>query len=268
MIYCVTAVLVKALRQRTGVGIMECKRALLEENGNLELAVDNLRKNGLTRALEKRSKIASQGSIFVYVNNNIGAILEVNCETDFVARSIDFLKFGKEIIRTAVLKKISNLDILKNTFESLRLNLIAKVAENIIIRRFKLIAGRNKIGSYVHVSRIGVLLNSNLNDLDLVKKIAMHIAASKPEYISIEDIPNDVLDREKKIQLDLVKKSKKSLIITQKIVNGKMSKFMSEISLLEQDFILDTKIKVKDFLNQHSGRVESFVRFELGDSIK
>ncbi|XRX42436.1 MAG: translation elongation factor Ts [Buchnera aphidicola (Eriosoma harunire)] len=264
MVDCIiSASLVKELRNRTGVGVMECKRALLEEHGNLELAIDNLRKNGLSRLLKKNSNQALQGAIFLYTLGNIGSVLELNCETDFVSKNMDFIRFGKQIVKDSALNCISDINILKDKFEILRLDLMSRISENIVIKRISVIQG-DQISSYSHMNRIGVLVSSNVVNNEFSKSIAMHIAANKPDYLFLEDVPSVILDREMIIQRDLVKKHNKSDFINSKIIDGQIKKFISEIVLLEQNFLFDSKLMVKEFLNKHSITLKSFVRFELG----
>ncbi|CAL4321118.1 Elongation factor Ts [Buchnera aphidicola (Eriosoma lanigerum)] len=268
MINNVNVNLIQELRKRTGVGIMECKRALLEEHGDIELAVDNLRKNGLSQILKKQSNIALQGAIFTYVDNNqIGSMVEINCETDFVSRNSDFLRFGQEVVKQSAIEKIIDINLLNTKFELLKNQLIQRISENIVIRRVVITTGIT-VSSYIHASRIGVLVSSNFDDIKLAKHLAMHIAASKPDYLNKNNIPKEVIEREKRIQLDLIKKQNKPLFVAEKIINGKINKFINEISLLEQNFIFDLKIKVKDFLQSHGVKIKSFIRFELGENIK
>ncbi|WP_295164872.1 translation elongation factor Ts [uncultured Buchnera sp.] len=260
----ITACLIKELRLRTGAGFMECKRALIEEKGDIELSIDNLRKSGQARAEKKTHNITNQGMIFAKIKNKIGAMLELNCQTDFVAKDNLFSLLGKEIILTALSQKIRNIDDIKNIFEMKKTELISKVGENIKINRFSFIEGDN-IFSYIHGGRIGVLVSaSNLNK-EILKNIAMHIAASKPEYLSPNEISNSVFQREYEIQLELAKKQNKSSEILKKIVQGRMNKFINNISLTGQDFIMDTTKTVGSLLNEHNARIISFIRFEVGE---
>ncbi|CAL4321664.1 translation elongation factor Ts [Buchnera aphidicola] len=259
----ITSSLIKQLRLRTGAGFMECKRALIEEHGDIELSIDNLRKSGQAQAEKKIHNVTNQGLIFVEIQNKIGAMLELNCQTDFVAKDNLFSSLGKEIVLTALLKNIRNIDDIKSVFETKKKELISKVGENINIKRFIFIEGDN-IVSYLHSGRIGVLISAiNLNK-KILKNIAMHIAASKPEYLSPNDISDSVFQREYKIQLELAKKHNKSPSILQKIVQGRMNKFVNNISLTGQLFIMDPKKTVGSILDENNSRIISFTRFEVG----
>lgn len=262
----ITASLIKELRSRTGVGFLECKRALVEEDGDIELSIDNLRKSGKIQAEKRNHNITNQGLIFSKTQNNIGVMLELNCETDFVSKDTSFISLGEEIILTALVKKIKDINQLKNVFEEKRTDLVFKFGENINIRRFSFIQGES-IASYVHSGRIGVLVNSNNLNKNILKNIAMHIAASKPEYLYPEDVSNTVFEREYKIQTELSKKFKKPSSILKKIVEGRMKKFINNISLIGQNFIMDSTKTVGDILKEHNASIVSFMRFELGEIV-
>ncbi|QCI19802.1 MAG: translation elongation factor Ts [Buchnera aphidicola (Brevicoryne brassicae)] len=264
----VTASLIKKLRSRTGAGFLECKRALLESKGDIELSIDNLRKLGKMSAEKKINNITNQGAIFSRTEDNVGVMLELNCETDFVSKDDLFISFGKEIILTALKEKIDDIKQLKNIFEEKRTSLIFKVGENINIRRFCFIKGENVL-SYVHGVRIGVLVNANsdFNNNKILKNIAMHIAASKPQYLHPKDVSDSVFQREYQIQLELAKNLNKPSNILNKIIDGRMNKFVNSISLTSQSFIMDSNKTVKDILNEHNGHIKSFFRFELGEIV-
>ncbi|XRY30530.1 MAG: translation elongation factor Ts [Buchnera aphidicola (Tetraneura akinire)] len=257
--------LIKDLRNRTGAGLVECKKSLLLFNGNTELAMDHLRKLGIDRSLNKISNLSLEGSVFLYKKKNISSILEMNCETDFVSKNQLFIDFGNLIVKKAVLENIKDLDQIQKKFESLRLELISKFSENILFRRFFLLEGLN-VQDYLHLNRIGVLVDfKKCNKERLGKKIAMHIAASKPKFLSKNSVPIDIFERERKIQFNLASSLGKSMEITNKIVSGRMEKFFEEIVLLEQNFIFDNKITVNDYLKNNDSVVSSFVRFEVGN---
>lgn len=262
----ISACLIKELRNRTGAGFLECKRALIEENGDLELSIDNLRKSGMAKAEKKMNNITNQGIIFSKVINKNGVILELNCETDFVSRDNSFINLGDEIILTALKNKIQDIDELKNIFEEKRADLISKVGENISIRRFCFMTGEN-ILSYVHGVRIGVLVDASSLDKIILKQIAMHIAASKPEYLHSKNVSDQVFQREYNIQLELIKNIKKPDDVLKKIIEGKMKKFVNNISLTSQMFIMNTNKTVGDILKDHNAYIKSFIRFELGEVI-
>lgn len=262
----ITADLIKKLRSRTGVGFLECKRALLEEHGDIELSIDNLRKSGKMNAEKKINNITNQGVIFSRTKNNIGVMLELNCETDFVSKDNSFRMFGEELVLTALEKNIQDIQILKKIFEDKRTDLVLKVGENINIRRFHFMQGENII-AYIHGVRIGVLVDANLLNPIILKNIAMHIAASKPEYVDPKNVPDTVFQREYQVQLELAKKLGKSHNILNKILEGKMNKFINNISLVTQNFIMDSNKTVGNILSEHHIHINSFVRFELGEVI-
>lgn len=264
----ITASLVKELRMRTGAGVMECKRALIDSGGNIELSIDNLRKEGHAKAAKKSSRTTAQGAIFTHIDHNTAAILELNCESDFVAKDVEFISLGYFIVKEACLKKISDLNILREHFEEKRIELLLKVGENINIARISLLKGET-IFSYIHDFRIGVLVGAKLDsDKEIMKKVAMHIAASKPEFLTKNEIPNSIIDREYKIQLDIAIKSRKNKLIAEKIVQGRMHKFFSEISLIGQKFIMDSEKTVGQLLSESNSEVTDFIRFEIGEYVK
>lgn len=261
----ITASLVKELRLRTGVGVMECKNALIKNHGNIENSIDYLRKIGISKADKKINTATMQGSIFTFYNDHFSAILELNCESDFVAQDCQFITFGENIVRSICCEKIYNINILRKKFESERIELISKFDENIFIKRINFLSN-NYIGRYVHGSRIGVLVGTNTYiTKELIKKIAMHIAASKPAFLSVDMIPHNIINRERNIQLAIAIKSGKSNVIANKIVLGRMSKFTSEISLMGQKFVLDPEHTVKQYLLKKNTTVTSFIRFEIGE---
>ncbi|QCI19312.1 translation elongation factor Ts [Buchnera aphidicola] len=261
----VSASLVKSLRMRTGVGILECKKALIESNGNIELAIDYLRTSGIKNAKKKIRNTTLQGSIFLKIKNNFGVILEINSETDFASRSTEFNLIGTELAKIAIEKKIKGIDELKNIFEKKRLFFINQFSENISIRRIKFLNGES-LGSYMHNSRIGVLVSSDLKNVrtDILHQLAMHIAANDPEYISSDNIPKHITDREYEIQLNLSKRINKKDFVIKKILEGRMKKYVNSICLMEQNFLLDNTKKVKDVLLEHKFLVKNYIRFELG----
>ncbi|QIE01959.1 translation elongation factor Ts [Buchnera aphidicola] len=262
----ISADLIKNLRSRTGIGLLECKRALIEENGDIESAIDNLRKSGKLNAVKKNNNITNQGIIFSNIKNNFGVMLELNCETDFVSKDNLFINFGQNIILKSLEKKIKNIDQIRSEFEEKRTDLILKFGENINIRRFCWIEGEN-IYSYVHGIRIGVLVSAiGLNKV-MLKNIAMHIAASKPEYLHPNNIPSTEWNREYQIQSELVKNLKKPSDVLNKIIQGRMKKFTNSISLTGQNFIIDPTKTVGEILNENNSHIISFSRFELGENM-
>ncbi|MEC5317906.1 translation elongation factor Ts [Brenneria populi subsp. brevivirga] len=265
----ITAALVKELRERTGAGMMECKKALVEASGDIELAIDNMRKSGQAKAAKKAGRVAAEGIILTNISadGKYGVIVELNCETDFVAKDAGFKAFGEEVAAAALNDRISDVDALKAKFEDQRTALVAKIGENINIRRVAALEG-DILGSYLHGARIGVLVAATGADEELIKHIAMHIAASKPEYVKAEDVPADVVAREHQIQLDIAMQSGKPREIAEKMVEGRMRKFTGEISLAGQHFVMDPSKTVGDLLKEHKADVTSFIRFEVGEGIE
>jgi elongation factor Ts len=269
----VTAALVKELRERTAAGMLDCKNALVEAEGDIELAIENMRKNGQAKAAKKAGRIAAEGVILTKVANGVATMMEVNSETDFVARDDGFIKFGQQLIEIASANKINDMDTLNNTevdgvkVSELRDNLVAKIGENISPRRVITVEGDN-LGAYVHSARIGVIAILKGGDEELAKDIAMHVAASSPQFVKPEDVPAEVVAKEKEIQLDIALQSGKPPEIAEKMVSGRMKKFTGEISLTGQPFIKDPSILVADLLKSKGADVINFVRFEVGEGIE
>lgn len=265
----ITAALVKELRERTAAGMMECKKALVEANGDIELAIDNMRKSGQAKAAKKAGRIAAEGVILAKVSadGKFGVILELNCETDFVAKDAGFNAFGEKVISAALADKMTDIEVLKAKFEEQRANLVAKIGENINIRRIAVLEG-DVLGTYLHGARIGVMVAATGADEELVKHIAMHIAASKPEYVKPDDVPAEVVAREHQIQLDIAIESGKPRDIAEKMVEGRMRKFTGEVSLTGQNFVMDPGKTVGDLLKENNANVVNFIRFEVGEGIE
>ncbi|AFH94830.1 TPA: translation elongation factor Ts [Providencia stuartii] len=265
----ITAALVKELRERTGAGMMECKKALVEANGDIELAIDNMRKSGQAKAAKKAGRVAAEGVILaeVFADGKSGALIELNCETDFVAKDAGFLAFGKEVMASVIADRNTDIEAVKAKFEDARTALVAKIGENINIRRVAILDGA-QVGSYLHGARIGVLVAAEGADEELLKHIAMHIAASKPEYVTPDDVPADVVAHEHQIQLDIAMQSGKPREIAEKMVTGRMNKFTGEISLTGQPFVMDPSKSVGDLLKEKNAKVTNFIRFEVGEGIE
>ncbi|ADM97280.1 translation elongation factor Ts [Dickeya dadantii] len=265
----ITAALVKELRERTGAGMMECKKALVEANGDIELAIDNMRKSGQAKAAKKAGRVAAEGVILTKIaaDGKYGVIVELNCETDFVAKDAGFKAFGEEVIAAALNERITDVEVLKAKFEEQRTALVAKIGENINIRRIAVQTG-DALGSYMHGARIGVMVAATGADEELIKHVAMHIAASKPEYVNAEDVPADVVAREHQIQLDIAMQSGKPREIAEKMVEGRMRKFTGEISLTGQNFVMDPNKTVGQLLKEHNASVSTFIRYEVGEGIE
>lgn len=270
----VTAAMVKELRERTAVGMMDCKKALVESNGDMELAIDNMRKSGQAKAAKKAGRIAAEGVILTKAENGVATIVELNCETDFVARDESFVAFGKELIKVAFAAKANSIDVLNAekigelSVEETRANLVNRIGENMTVRRVTTIEGSEFTSSYVHGGRIGVIAALNGGDAELAKDIAMHAAAANPQYVKPEDVPADVVAKEKEIQLDIALQSGKPKEIAEKMVTGRMAKFTGEVSLTGQAFIKDPSMKVGQLLKDKSADVTTFIRFEVGEGIE
>ena len=290
----VTASLVKELRDKTGAGMMDCKNALVETNGNIEESIDWLRKKGISGAEKKSARVAADGVIAVSINTDAAALVEINSETDFVSRNPDFQKFAKNISEIALLhgqtieelKKAKYLESDKSVEEALT-DLIGLIGENIVLRRSSLLKNTNNniFSSYIHgqvnegLGKIGVILSLETNITsdkieDLGKQIAMHIAASKPMAISSDDVDPEVIERERSILVEQAKDSGKPDNIIEKMVDGRISKFFSEITLLDQTWVIDGESKVskiiKDLEKDLSCNIliKDFKYFVLGEGIE
>lgn len=269
----VTAAQVKELRERTGAGMLDCKKALQETDGDIELAIENMRKSGQAKAAKKAGRIAAEGVILTSVNAGVATMMELNCETDFVARDESFLAFGKKLVEFAAANKVSDVEALNSseidgaTVTDLRDTLVAKIGENINVRRVVTVEGDN-LGAYVHGARIGVISVLTGGSEDLAKDVAMHVAASSPQFVKPEDVPADVVEKEKAIQIDIAMQSGKPAEIAEKMVMGRMKKFTGEISLTGQPFVKDPSMSVGQLLKDNSADVINFIRFEVGEGIE
>ncbi|MCW8877713.1 MAG: translation elongation factor Ts [Kangiellaceae bacterium] len=274
----ITAALVKELRERTGAGMMECKKALVETNGDIETAIDNMRKSGAAKAAKKAGRIAAEGIIVAKSSDDgkLAAIVEINSETDFVARDENFVAFSNSVVEAALANKVADVEVLKETalasgetVETARTNLIAKIGENIGVRRVQLVeANEGALASYIHGGRIGVVAALKGGDQDLAKDVAMHAAATNPQFIKAEDISEDVYNREKEIFVAQATESGKPADIVEKMIEGRMRKFAAEICLLGQPFIKDTSMNVGTLVKNANAEVISMVRLEVGEGIE
>ncbi|CCQ09617.1 Translation elongation factor Ts [Pseudoalteromonas luteoviolacea B = ATCC 29581] len=261
----VTAALVKELRDRTGAGMMDCKKALTETNGDIELAIENMRKSGAAKAAKKAGNIAAEGTILIKQADGIAALVEVNCQTDFVAKDKNFLAFANEVTDVAAAEKIS-VEELQAQFEEKRVALVTKIGENINIRRVQYLGGAN-LAEYRHGDRIGVVVAGEADE-ETLKQVAMHVAASRPEYVNPEDVPADVVAKEREVQIDIAMNEGKPAEIAEKMVEGRMKKFTGEVSLTGQAFIMEPKKSVGEFLKEKGATVTAFVRLEVGEGIE
>ncbi|MGI9228341.1 MAG: translation elongation factor Ts [Gammaproteobacteria bacterium] len=276
----ITATLVRELRERTGAGMMDCKRALQETGGDIEAAIEAMRKSGIAKAAGKAGRIAAEGVITIKTDETgkQAMLLEVNCETDFVAKDESFLGFVGQLATTIVADAPADLDALSampladgagKTVEEARQELVARLGENISIRRFTLVnANSGVLGSYIHGSRIGVVTELNTDNTGLAKDLSMHIAASRPLYITEQDVPQTVLDKERDILTAQAQTPDKSDDIIKKMVEGRLGKFLKEIALLGQPFVKEPDINVAKLLQDNAAEVLSFVRYEVGEGIE
>ncbi len=275
----ITAAMVKELRQRTGSGMMECKKALVETAGDLEAAIENMRKTGMAKADKKAGRVAAEGVIKVATSGDgsTTSIVEVNSETDFVSQGDDFLNFTAAVATTIVNHDVDSVELLNDieldgdsvTVDNKRRALIAKIGENINVRRFQKIKTDGTIvGSYMHGIRIGVLVELEGGSVELAKDIAMHIAATNPMCISEADVPAEEIEKEKVIFKGQAAESGKPAEIVEKMIVGKVRKFLKEITLLGQPFVKDGDVTIEKLLKDSNAKVVSFVRFEVGEGIE
>jgi elongation factor Ts len=277
----VTAEAVKALRERTGAGMMECKKALVETNGDLEAAAEIMRKSGLAKADKKAGRVAAEGVIVIErsADGRTAAVVEVNSETDFVARQDEFQAFAGEIARAALAHEPADLQGLLDTkldsgktVEETRRELIARIGENLGVRRFELVSGTAPLATYRHGTRIGVVVAIEGGDEALGHDLAMHIAAINPQYLSADEVPADQVAKEREIFVAQVaqdpKTAGKPADIVSKMVEGKIRKFLGEITLLGQPFVKDDKQTVEQVLKKANARVVRYVRYEVGAGIE
>ena len=273
----ISAQLVKELRERSGAGMMECKKALVENNGDIETAMEWLRKSGLAKADKKASRIAAEGRIVAAQATGKAVLVEVNCETDFVGKDASFLKFSDAVADVALNSNAADIDALKaaaypggGTVEDAAKTLIATIGEKIDVRRLARVESDGVIGSYIHGGRIGVLVALKGGSEELAKGIAMHVAAMNPAYVRADDVPADFLAKEKDIALSQMsdKEKAKPAEILEKIVAGKVNKIISEVTLLGQPYVLDTNVTVADALKKDGADVISVARLAVGEGIE
>jgi elongation factor Ts len=270
----ITADSVKQLRERTGAGMMECKKALVETRGDLDAAAELMRKNGLAKADKKAARVAAEGTIVIERSGHSAVIVEVNCETDFVARGEEFQDFARAVARTALERAPANLDELGSaaagggTLEEQRRALIAKIGENISVRRFTAVTSPGALGTYIHGGRIGTVVALRGGDEPLARDLAMHVAAVNPAYIDAKDVPAAVLDRERSILAEQTRGENKPPEIIAKMVEGRLRKYLGEITLLGQPFVKDPDVTVEKLLKKSAAGVAQFVRYEVGAGIE
>ena len=269
----ITAGMVKELRERSGAGMMECKKALTEVGGDVETAIEHLRKQGLAKADKKSGRVAAEGRIAMAQDGAQAVLVEVNCETDFVAKDDNFVSFCDAAASAALaagvdtVEGMNDLDLSGQTLEAARLALVAKIGENIQVRRIVKVASPGALGAYLHGSRIGVLVSLEGGSEDLARDLAMHVAATKPAFLDAKAVPADVLEKETEILKAQVAESGKPPEIVEKMVEGRVRKYLAEISLVEQQFVKDPDVKVRDLLKKAGASVKGFVRYEVGEGI-
>jgi elongation factor Ts len=272
----VTASLVKELRERTGAGMMECKKALVECDGDIEAAAELMRVSGAAKADKKAGRVAADGAIMVTVTEDrkTAIILEINSETDFVAKDANFQSFADGVIQAILNTKPASIDEVGAlsisvglTVEEARQTLISKVGENIQIRRFEIIESAQGVASYSHGSRIGVIVESSA-DADMARDIAMHIAAANPQYIDESAIPAEFVEKEKSILIAQAQDSGKPAEIIEKMIQGRLNKFLAEVTLLGQPFVKDQDQTVGKLLADADSSISRFIRYEVGEGIE
>src|SRR5690349_1684590 len=273
----ISAQLVKELRERSGAGMMECKKALVENNGDIDVAMEWLRKSGLAKADKKASRVAAEGRIVTAHKDGAAVLVEVNCETDFVTKNPDFVKFSDAVAEVALKSGAADVAALNaaaypggSTVEEAAKGLVATIGEKIEVRRMARVESDGKIGSYIHGGRIGVLAAIKGGSEELAKGVAMHVAAMNPPYVRAEDVPADFIAKEKEIALSQMsdKDKAKPAEILEKIISGKINKIVSEVTLLGQAYVLDTNVTVGDALKKEGADVQKVVRLAVGEGIE
>ena len=272
----ITASQVKELRERSGAGMMECKKALVETNGDIEAAIEHLRKSGLAKADKKAGRVAAEGAIIEASNEDAAVLVEINCETDFVAKDENFRAFAKRVAGLALASDTDDVAALAEaafaggeSVEARRQQLVAKLGENIQIRRIQRVdAGAGVIGGYIHGGRIGVLVNLEGGDEELARDIAMHVAALNPPFVDADSVPAAVLEKEKEILRAQAEDSGKPPEIIEKMITGRLNKHLAEITLVGQPFVKDSDQTVGALLKARGAKVGNFVRLEVGEGIE
>jgi len=272
----ISAKLVNELRQRSGVGMMECKKALVENNGDIEVAMEWLRKNGMAKADKKADRVAAEGLIAVAQKAGVATLVEVNSETDFSSRNEQFIQFTKDVANVALDSGINDIEALKaaklgeNTVEEGAKTLTVTIGEKFDVRRMAKVQSDGTIGAYSHSGRIGVLVALKGGSEELAKGIAMHVAAMNPKFIKVDDVPADFLAKEKEIELSKMtdKDKAKPADILDKIISGKVNKILAEVTLVGQPYVLDGDITVAEALKKGGAEIVSVQRLAVGEGIE
>ena len=270
----ISAKLVKELRDRTGAGMMECKKALTEAGGDIEKAIEEMRVSGQAKADKKASRVAAEGVIEAYAAEGKAVLLEINSETDFVARDASFQAFAKEAVKAAHTAGAETVEAALEakmpngeTVEVARQNLVAKIGENIQVRRIKLVTAPT-LGAYVHGGKMGVVAALEGGDEELAKDVAMHIAAVNTMVVSGAEVPAEVVEKEKEIFTAQALESGKPAEIVEKMIGGRIRKFLDEVALLGQAFVKDPSVKVEQLVKAKGAKVVSFIRLDVGEGIE
>lgn len=273
----ITAAMVKELRTTTGAGMMDCKKALSETDGDMEAAIEFLRKKGMAGADKKAGRVAAEGIIAIAVSDDkkSGVIAEVNCETDFVAKGDEFKAFANEIAALALAANSTDVETVMGltmasgeTVDTVRREMIARIGENMAVRFINKIESDGIIGQYQHGEKIGVAVALTAGDDALARDIAMHIAAVNPAAISADDVDQEMLEKERKFQIEQAKESGKPMEIIEKMIEGRMRKYLSDITLVGQAFVKNPDVTVEKLLKENGASVSSFIRLEVGAGIE
>ncbi|QJC35303.1 translation elongation factor Ts [Enterobacteriaceae endosymbiont of Donacia proxima] len=258
---------IKELRNITGISIIECKKALIATKNNINDAINYIRKYLKIESIKKINNETKEGLILDYITEDFGILLEINCQTDFVTKSIHFINFGNEILKYIIKNNQKDINIIKKIFYQKKIELIGLLKENIFINRLEYIKGKF-IGKYIHHSKhIGIIIKSNVNNQLLMKKISMHIAMLKPEYIQKKDIPSRIINKEYELQKNIAIQKNKPKVIIKKIIEGRIKKFIDNITLYNQHFLLDNNKTVFEVLNENKMKILSFICLEIGANI-
>ncbi|MBD3754174.1 MAG: elongation factor Ts [Gammaproteobacteria bacterium] len=273
----ITAGMVKELRETTGAGMMDCKKALAETNGDMEAAIEFLRKKGMAGADKKAGRVAAEGVIAIAVSDDKkkAAIAEVNCETDFVAKGDEFKDFANEVAQIALKTGSTDIEALYGetmangkTIDERRRELIAKIGENMAVRRLELVETNGQIGQYQHGEKIGVVVDMTGGDESLSRDVAMHIAALKPTAVSADNVDQEVIEKERRFQIEQAQESGKPMEIIEKMIEGRMRKFLQEITLVGQSFVKNPDVTIEKLLKDNNASVAKFIRLEVGEGIE
>ncbi|WP_373017072.1 translation elongation factor Ts [Thiomicrorhabdus sp.] len=273
----ITAGMVKELREMTGAGMMDCKKALAETDGDMDAAIEFLRKKGMAGADKKAGRVAAEGVIAIAISDDKkkAVITEVNCETDFVAKGDEFKDFANEIAQIALAKGTTDIEALMGetmangkTIDERRRELIAKIGENMTVRRVELVETSGQIGQYQHGEKIGVIVDMTGGNEELARDVAMHVAALKPTAVSADDVDQELVEKERKFQIEQAQESGKPMEIIEKMIEGRMRKFLQDITLLGQPFVKDSDQTVEKLLKANDASVSGFIRLEVGEGIE